>query len=213
MDHYFEASPTTASDTKAVTIDLVDPPLRLLTDRGVFSHGRIDAGTEFLLRQAPPPPTSGVFLDLGCGAGAIALTMARRSPAARVIAVDVNERAVALCARNAASNGLARVDAVTPDDVDASARFDLIWSNPPIRIGKAPLHALLEQWLGRLAPDASAVLVVHKHLGSDSLQRWLADHGWPTSRIASSRGYRLLRVARSPAGPRRSGIRSASEPP
>ncbi len=194
MDHYFEPSPTTASGTKAVTIDLVDPPLRLLTDRGVFSHGRIDAGTEFLLRQAPPPPASGVLLDLGCGAGAIALTLARRSPEARVIGVDVNERAVALCARNANANGLANVEALPPDDVDPALRFDLIWSNPPIRIGKAELHALLELWLARLAPDGRAVLVVHKHLGSDSLQHWLTELGWPTSRIASSRGYRLLRA-------------------
>jgi len=197
MDHYFERSPTTASDTKAITIDLVDPPLHLLTDRGVFSHGRIDAGTEFLLRQAPPP-AGRVMLDLGCGAGAIALTMARRSPDARVVAVDVNERAVSLCARNAAANGLANVDAATPTDVDPSLQFDVIWSNPPIRIGKAALHELLGLWLDRLAPEGRAVLVVHKHLGSDSLQRWLTEQGWPTSRIASSRGYRLLRVETEP---------------
>src|SRR6266508_1200792 len=118
MEHYFETSPTSASEIKEITIDLVDPPLRLLTDRGVFSHGRTDAGTEFLLRQAPPPPASGVFLDLGCGSGAIALTMARRSPGARVVGVDVNERALSLCARNAAANGLTNVEAAAPDDAD-----------------------------------------------------------------------------------------------
>ncbi len=197
MDHYFERSPTTASDTKAITIDFVDPPLQLLTDRGVFSHGRIDAGTEFLLRQAPPP-AGRVVLDLGCGSGAIALTLARRLPGARVVAVDVNERAVSLCTRNAMSNGLANVEAVTPTDVDRTLRFDLIWSNPPIRIGKTALHELLNRWLDRLAPGGRAVLVVHKHLGSDSLQRWISEQGWPTSRIASSRGYRLLRVEAQP---------------
>lgn len=192
--HYFDASPAVASDTREVVIDLVQPPLRLATDRGVFSHGRLDAGTDYLLRQAPPPPASGVLLDLGCGAGAIALTMARRSPDARVVAVDVNERAVSLCARNAAANGLASIEAVTPGDVDPMLRFDLIWSNPPIRIGKAALHELLALWLSRLTPTGTAVLVVHKHLGSDSLQRWLTEHSWTTSRIASSRGYRLLRA-------------------
>jgi len=198
MDHYFEASPTSASDTREITIDLVDPPLRLLTDRGVFSHGRVDAGTEFLLRQAPPPGSSGVLLDLGCGSGPIALTLARRAPDARVVAVDVNERARDLCARNAAANDLANVDVLAPDDVDPALCFDLIWSNPPIRIGKAALHELLLAWLDRLAPTGTAVFVVHKHLGSDSLQRWLTDQGWPTQRIASSRGYRLLRVGPRP---------------
>ncbi len=193
MDHYFEPSPTTASDTRKVTIELVDPPLRLLTDRGVFSHGRIDAGTEFLLRQAPPP-AGRVVLDLGCGSGAIALTLARRLPVARVIGVDVNERARNLCARNAAANDLANIEVLAPDRVDPTLCFDLIWSNPPIRIGKAALHVLLTLWLDRLTPEGRAVLVVHKHLGSDSLQHWLTEHGWTTSRIASSRGYRLLRA-------------------
>lgn len=193
--HYFDESPTTTSAIRQVTIGLVDPPLLMTTDRGVFSHGRLDAGTEFLLRQAPPPRPSGVLLDVGCGSGALALTMARRSPAAHVVAVDVNERARALCTHNAISNGVGNVEVLAPDDVDPSMRFDVIWSNPPIRVGKPALHALLLRWLERLASDGTAILVVHKHLGSDSLQRWLTEQGWPTARIASSRGYRLLRVS------------------
>lgn len=194
--HYFDVSPTTTSATRQVTIGLVDPPLLMATDRGVFSHGRLDAGTEFLLRQAPPPRPSGVLLDLGCGSGALALTMARRAPAAHVIAIDVNERARALCQQNAMANGVGNVEVLAPSEVDPSMRFDVIWSNPPIRVGKPALHALLLRWLERLASDGTAILVVHKHLGSDSLQRWLTEQGWPTARLASSRGYRLLCVER-----------------
>ena len=200
MSHYFSEQPSVASDEREVVIDLVDPPLRLRTDRGVFSHGRLDTGTELLLRQAPSPPATGVFLDLGCGAGAIALTLARRAPGSRVIAIDTNERARRLCAANALRNGLPNVEVVAPDAVDSALRFDLIWSNPPIRIGKAQLHELLASWLGRMTPTGSTVLVVQKHLGADSLQRWLTDHGWPTERPASSKGYRLLSAA---SGPRR----------
>jgi 16S rRNA (guanine1207-N2)-methyltransferase len=194
MSHYFEPSPTVPSQTKDIVVGLVQPALRLTTDRGVFSHGALDPGTELLLRQAPAPPSDGVFLDLGCGTGAIALTLARRAPAARVVAVDVNERARALCAMNAAANHISNVEVHDPVDVEPGLRFDLIWSNPPIRIGKVPLHDLLTEWLGRLAAGGSAVLVVHKHLGSDSLHRWLEQEGFPTSRIASSKGYRLLRI-------------------
>jgi 16S rRNA G1207 methylase RsmC len=118
--------------------------------------------------------------------------LARRAPAARVIAVDVNERARELCARNAAANGIDNVEVLAPDAVDAAIRFDLIWSNPPIRIGKPALHDLLRRWFGLLTPDGQAVLVVQKHLGSDSLQRWLTEQGWPTERIAAAKGYRLL---------------------
>lgn len=192
--HYFDAAPTVGSNEQQVTVASTSPPLRLTTDRGVFSHGRLDPGTALLLRQAPPPPVRGTLLDLGCGAGPIALTLGRRSPAARVIAIDVNERARDLCAANATANGIGNVDVLAPDAVPDDVRFDLIWSNPPIRIGKGALRELLLRWLGRLTDGGSAVLVVHKHLGSDSLQRWLNEQHHPTQRIASSKGYRLLRV-------------------
>lgn len=185
------------SAEREVVVRGVGGPVRMTTDRGVFSHGALDAGTALLLKQAPPPPPHGTFLDLGCGTGAIALMLARRSPAARVIAVDVNERARELCARNAAANGLENVEVMAPDAVDTATRFDLIWSNPPIRIGKPALHELLLTWLGRLTQDGRSVLVVQKHLGSDSLQRWLTEQGWPTERIAAAKGYRLLRSERS----------------
>ena len=160
----------------------------------MFSHGRLDPGTALLLRAAPAPPSAGTALDLGCGTGAMAVALGRRAPDAEVWAVDVNERARDLCAANVAANGLTNVAVAAPDDVPDGVRFDVIWSNPPIRIGKAALHGLLATWLDRLAPTGRAVLVVHKHLGSDSLQRWLADQGWPTTRLASAKGYRLLDV-------------------
>jgi 16S rRNA (guanine1207-N2)-methyltransferase len=194
VSHYFSEQQQAASAEREIVVDTVDPPLVLRTDRGVFSHGRLDSGTALLLRRAPAPPDSGVFLDLGCGAGPIALTLARLAPAARVIAVDVNERARRLCAANAARNGLDNVAVAAPDTVDAAKRFDLIWSNPPIRVGKAELHELLQLWLGRLTTTGAAVLVVQRHLGADSLQRWLLEQGWPTERLASSKGYRLIDV-------------------
>jgi 16S rRNA (guanine1207-N2)-methyltransferase len=104
--------------------------------------------------------------------------------------VDVNERARGLCAANAAAAGAGNVTVAA--EVPDSLRLDVIWSNPPIRIGKDALHRLLLTWFARLTPNGGAVLVVHKHLGADSLQRWLVDHGHPTERLASSKGYRLL---------------------
>jgi 16S rRNA (guanine1207-N2)-methyltransferase len=199
MSHYFDEVPGATSAETVVTVDLPEISFTLRTDRGVFSHGRLDAGTAMILRRAPAPPIRGDLLDLGCGAGPIALTMARRAPAATVWAVDVNARARSLCAANAADNGIANVVVRAPDDVPADVRFDAIWSNPPIRIGKDALHELLITWLRRLTDEGRAVLVVQKHLGSDSLQRWLTDRGWPTTRLASMRGYRLLDVG-APGG-------------
>jgi 16S rRNA (guanine1207-N2)-methyltransferase len=175
-----------------VRLTLPDLTVDLTTDRGVFAREGVDAGTKLLLLEAPAPTATGDVLDLGCGYGPIAVTLARRAPGATVWAVDVNERARALTAQNTA--GLDNVRVCAPDEVPADVRFTTIWSNPPIRIGKAALHELLQRWLSRLTPDGRAVLVVQKHLGSDSLARWLDEHGFPTTRLQSRVGYRLLEV-------------------
>lgn len=203
LSHYFDADPAAASAPSAVRLALPDITLDLRTDRGVFAHGTVDRGTKLLLLEAPSPSASGDLLDLGCGSGAIALTLARRAPAATVWAVDVNRRARALTAANAERNGITNVCVRAPEDVPAEIRFETIWSNPPVRIGKAALHALLSEWLGRLTASGSAVLVVQKHLGADTLARWLAASGWAVERLRSRMGYRLLEVRRAGQGGRR----------
>ncbi|MBI4882852.1 MAG: methyltransferase [Actinobacteria bacterium] len=194
--HYFDEEPTTESAPRDVLLTLPDTNLRLRTDRGVFGYNRIDAGSKLLLLKAPTPCPAGNLLDLGCGAGAIALTMARRSPAATVWAIDVNDRARELCRANAIANDIPNVRVCAPDDVASEVEFATIWSNPAIRIGKPALHEMLARWFNRLAAGGEAVLVVHKHLGSDSLQTWLGEQGYPTVRLASSGGYRILRSTR-----------------
>jgi len=173
---------------------LPDVYLELATDAGVFSPGRLDPGTRLLLEEAPPPPAAGDVLDLGCGYGPIACVLAKRSPGATVWAVDVNERALGLCARNAAEAGLDNVHSVRAGDPSIPPRLAGIWTNPPVRIGKAALQSLLSAWLGRLAPGARAYLVAGRNLGADSLHRWLAGQGWPVTRLAARSGYRLLGV-------------------
>jgi 16S rRNA (guanine1207-N2)-methyltransferase len=194
VSHYFDERPGVRSEIRTVDVTLGDVAFTMRTDRGVFSHGHLDAGTSLLVRASPPPAPTGDLLDLGCGSGAIALTLALRSPAATVWAVDVNERARGLTSHNAERNGLTNVVVADPDAVPADVRFATIWSNPPIRIGKAALHELLATWLGRLTADGRAVLVVQRHLGADSLQRWLEGVGHRTERLASRAGFRLLGV-------------------
>ena len=195
---YFAGRPDARSDEGTVRVRLPDLDLELTTDRGVFAGHRLDAGTDTLLRRGEQIVPDGAVLDLGCGYGPIAVVLARRNPDAVVWAVDVNERARDLCARNTRDIGLANVRVAAPDDVPDDVRFAAIWSNPPIRIGKVALHALLLRWLGRLTPGGTAHLVVHKHLGSDSLARWLAEQGFTVVRRASHQGYRLLDVRPPP---------------
>ncbi len=192
--HYFQARPEVPSQPRTVHLHLPDVDLDLATDRGVFGARAVDAGTLILLREAPLPPAAGEILDLGCGYGPIALTLARRAAGAHVWAVDVNERAVELARANAVAAGVSNVTAVTPEEVPGEVRFDAIYSNPPVRVGKEPLHQLLLLWLPRLRPGAAAYLVVQRNLGSDSLASWLAAQGWKVARVKSKKGYRVLEV-------------------
>ena len=196
-DHYFSADPSVAFRRAPVRAEVWGHDLALTSGSGVFAQGRVDVGTAILFREAAPP-APGRVLDLGCGYGVIGLAVAVAVSGAVVTAVDVNERAVLLANENAAALGVTgRYTATTPDAVAAEATYDEIWSNPPIRIGKGALHALLLTWLPRLAPGGRAVMVVGKNLGADSLQRWLGEQGFPTTRLASAKGFRVLETRRA----------------
>ncbi|HEU5222849.1 MAG TPA: methyltransferase [Candidatus Lumbricidophila sp.] len=202
-EHYFASKAVDDSALRRVNVRISGRDVELFTAGGVFSPEHIDAGTAVLLYDAPKPPLTGNLLDLGCGWGPIALTMATEAPDATVWAVDINERALDLVRRNAALLGLTNVRACLPDEVPSDVSFETIWSNPPIRVGKEALHELLLTWLPRLGNDASAYLVVQKHLGADSLQTWLATtfaDGYRVSRSGSSKGFRVIEV--STTGPR-----------
>ncbi|MDQ6781888.1 MAG: methyltransferase [Actinomycetota bacterium] len=194
---YFEVDPVVASRLGRVELRLADRTVSLTVDRGVFSAGRVDAGTMALLRASAPPPKRGHVVDLGCGYGPIACTLARRSPQVTVWAVDVNRRALALTATNADALGLVNVRPVLPDDVPPGLTIAGLWSNPPIRVGKDALHEMLGTWLGRLDEHARAWLVVHRHLGGDSLAAWMGGQGYTVRRAGSKQGYRILDVVRT----------------
>jgi 16S rRNA (guanine1207-N2)-methyltransferase len=193
-NHYFDSRPEVPSRPHTVPLRLGQQTLELQADRGVFGSKRVDLGTLVLLREAPPPPAEGEILDLGAGYGPIAVFLARQSPQARIWAVDVNERALELTRLNAVAAGTPNVVASLPDGVPPDLRFDAIYSNPPVRIGKLPLRALLLQWLDRLAPGGAAHLVVQRNLGSDSLIRWLKESGRTVERAKSKKGYRVITV-------------------
>ncbi|MCP2371586.1 16S rRNA G1207 methylase RsmC [Agromyces terreus] len=196
-DHYFSASPRSDSRTRTIRVHLAGRDVDLATAAGVFSPDHLDQGTRVLLEAVPAPPASGHLLDLGAGWGPIALAMALQAPDATVWAVDVNERALELVRANAARLGLDNVNAVLPSDVPDDLAFATIWSNPPIRVGKQELHAMLSTWLPRLDEDAAAWLVVAKHLGAESLQRWLAEElSFDVERAQTSKGFRVLAAAR-----------------
>ena len=206
-DHYFSADPSVPFEREPVSCEVWGQRLDLVSGSGVYSRGRLDIGTAVLFRETEPP-TPGRVLDLGTGYGVIGLAIAavwraNGAPATdgQVTGVEVNRRAVLLAHENAERTGLAdRFRAVEPDGVPPDSAYDEIWSNPPIRIGKPALHDLLLFWFDRLVPDGRAVMVVGKNLGGDSLQTWLTVQGYPTTRLASAKGFRVLESRRADPG-------------
>jgi 16S rRNA (guanine1207-N2)-methyltransferase len=199
-DHYFSADPSVPFAREAFSCEVWGQRLNLVSGAGVYSRGHLDIGTAVLFRETEPPEP-GHLLDLGTGYGVIGLAAAatwraRGVPAGAesgVTGVEVNQRAVLLANQNGAALGLQdRFVACDPSYIPGDLTFDGIWSNPPIRIGKQALHALLLHWLARLRPEGRAVMVVGKNLGGDSLQAWLEDQGHPTTRLASAKGFRVL---------------------
>jgi len=205
-DHYFTAQPASPGELRTISVRLAGHDGTVETAGGIFSPAHIDLGTTVLLRHVPAPPP-GNLLDLGCGWGPLALTAALQGADTTVWALDVNERSLDLMARNAALWRVEeRVRAVLPADVPEDLRFDAIWSNPPIRIGKPELHALLARWIPRLNPGACAYLVVQRNLGADSLANWIKDQTddagvpWGTvAKVGSAKGFRVFSVRRSGA--------------
>ncbi len=192
--HYFDPAPAVESKPRTIHLHAGELAIELQADRGVFGSKGVDLGTLTLLREAPAPPPEGELLDLGCGYGAIAIALARRAPEARVWAIDVNERALELTRSNALAAKTSNVTACLPDEVPADIRFAAVYSNPPVRVGKGPLHELLLRWLPRLVAGGSAYLVVQRNLGADSLASWLATQGLEVRRLKAKKGYRILEV-------------------
>lgn len=198
-EHYFTSTPESELVPRVIRARIAGKDRELVTANGVFSPDRIDTGTQVLLGSVPAPPPGGNLLDLGCGWGPIALTLALESPHATVWAVDVNQRALDLVRANAQKMSITNLNAVTPEDVPENITFTTIWSNPPIRVGKNELHNMLEKWLPRLQTGSDAWLVVQRNLGSDSLHRWLQAEfpdDFSFVRAATNKGYRVLRARR-----------------
>ncbi|ACU84907.1 Conserved protein [Brachybacterium faecium] len=198
-EHYFSPSPQTEDRRFPLRVRLAGRDLDLVSSSSVFSGRGLDKATAVLLDrldEITAPPAGATIVDLGCGWGPIALTAALLHPDAQVWAVDVSSRARELTAENAQRAGLENVRVLAPEEVPEDLVVDALWSNPPIRIGKQALHALLREWTARLAPHGTADLVVGKNLGADPLARWLGEQlpEREVGKVASAKGFRVLEI-------------------
>lgn len=196
QEHYFSEQPDSVAKAHEIQFDAAGHHFSAKSESGTFSVQKLDRGTEILLRLSDHFPTSGDVLDIGCGWGPISLSIAKSRPETRLWALDVNQRSLRLTGENAKRNGLNNITPVIASEIPSDLYFSGIWSNPPIRVGKAVLHDLMKTWLRRLMPGASAYLVVQKQLGAASFEKWLATEfdQMNVDRPYQDKGYRVIRV-------------------
>lgn len=192
-NHYFSAHPQTPSARRQILATLRGQRFVFWTDRGVFARGGVDRGTRLLVETVEVSPGE-VVLDWGCGYGAIGIVMARCVPGARVVLIDVNERAVERARENAILNGVPEVEILVSEGFTALAgrQFDVVLSNPPIRAGKRVLQGLIEGAYAHLRPGGRLFLVAQTQQGAKSLRRDLATVFEATETVARKGGYRVL---------------------
>lgn len=198
-EHYFSQEPESEFSPKEIRVWLAERELTVTTANSIFSPDHVDGGTRILLDWLAKAPTEGDLIDVGCGWGPIAISLALHAPKATVWAVDVNERSLELTRINAAKLGLTNIRVCKPEDVPNYIEFSGVWSNPPIRVGKEALHQILMTWLPRLVEGGEGYLVVAKQLGADSLQKWLADElgaEFDVARVETAKGFRVIRTVK-----------------
>lgn len=190
-DHYFSETPDSAHDRREIRFQTGGREFVCTTDAGTFSRGHLDPGTALLLSCLPEDAPARA-LDVGCGWGAITLSLAAGYPQAQVVGCDINQRALDLCRENLTRNHL-RAECVHSDGLaEVAGPFDLILTNPPIRAGKAALHRIYEGCRDALSPGGRLLLVIRKQQGAPSTQTYLSGLFRTVRRIARDKGYWVL---------------------
>ncbi len=138
------------------------------TDNGVFSKGRIDFGTKFLLETLPLKDIKGDILDVGCGYGVISITLGKILEV-EIDGIDVNKRAIHLGEMNKKLNNVYNVNFFISDCYEnVTKKYDVIITNPPIRAGKEVVYKIFDEAKDHLKEDGTLYIVIRKEQGAKS---------------------------------------------
>jgi 16S rRNA G1207 methylase RsmC len=140
---------------------LADQTLKYRSTWGIFSPRDIDTGTQLLMKHIKINPDDDCF-DLGCGYGPIGLTMAKLAPQGKTLLVDKDFMAVEYSNKNAELNHLNNAQALLSNGfqhIDSNARFNVIASNVPAKVGKEMMSLMLHDTYQHLKDDGKLYLV------------------------------------------------------
>ncbi|MDL2206974.1 class I SAM-dependent methyltransferase [Eubacteriales bacterium OttesenSCG-928-N13] len=194
-DHYYTQKPSSAHRPGQLEFSVLGQTMRFETDAGVFSRDGLDFGSRLLIESLPE--LHGDVLDMGCGWGAMGVTLAKVYPDAQFLLADINERAISLSQKNIALNGLRNAQTLRSDGFSGvEGQFDAIITNPPIRAGKQLIYALFDDAHGHLKAGGSLFIVIRKQQGAPSAMKHLAQRYNTVSRIQWDKGYWIIQAVR-----------------
>lgn len=192
-EHYYTENPRSAHDERQIEVKALGRTLRFTTDAGVFSRDGLDRGTEVLLNALPE--LEGRVLDLGCGWGAVGVSLGAKDPGLEIVMTDLNARAVELARRNLLQNGV-RAEVLQGDGfAPVTGTFDAIVTNPPIRAGKAVIYSLFDRARDFLNPGGSLYVVIRKQQGAPSALRHLQEQYRTAGVVDRGGGFWVIRAS------------------
>ena len=174
MPQYFDNVPELDSKKKTISFTIKERTIAFVSDIGVFSKDKVDEGTIAFLKVLLSRPLYGKILDLGCGYGALGLTLATFNPNCHFVLADVNERALALAKENQKRLHLENVDCLISDIYEnITELFHSIVINPPIRAGKKVIYPMFKGAYEHLIDDGSLFIVIRKSHGAHSAEAYI----------------------------------------
>jgi 16S rRNA (guanine1207-N2)-methyltransferase len=192
MQHYYTRNPETPHDIGKINYKIRDINMEFITDAGVFSKNGVDYGSHVMLLTIPE--LRGKVLDMGCGYGAIGITLARLNPECEVTMVDINERAVELTKKNIELNKIKNAESFQSDAYEkVTANYDVIVSNPPIRTGKKVIYPMFENSINHLNTGGELYIVIQKKQGANSALEKLESVYGNCEAVNKDGGYWILK--------------------
>lgn len=190
MPQYFDNIPELPSEKRRLSLTIFDKTFTFISDNGVFSKNQVDVGSCALLKVMLSTPLEGKILDLGCGYGAIGLTLAHFYPQATFVLADINDRALALANENKKQLHLENVTILQSNIYEnINDLFRTIVINPPIRAGKKVIYAMFEGAFAHLEDGGSLFIVIRKSHGAPSASQFIKSVFGNCSLLKKEKGY------------------------
>lgn len=196
MSHYFENDKNLKSEIRELSYKYNSSFFVFYSDNGVFSKNNIDYGSRLLIETylKENDINEKRVLDVGCGYGFLGIMVSRVTDS-YVEMIDINKRAVHLTNMNIKRykdfKGKTYVSNVYEN---VEGKYNIIITNPPIRIGKEKLLEILIGAFDHLEDNGLLYYVIRKDQGALSIKKILEENGINVEIINRDKGYFIYRA-------------------